>query len=229
MKITKSKLLEIVQEEVKKELESKVEKSILDTLTDEGGAAGLDPLVKTAKEVQPGVSEKDIKDLLKKMKKVVQHRDGDYIKEEVEELSEAHGLDSGDAKILRQHATTLDDGSEIKRIINFILKSNVKVDQTQDVTKMKKEELEEASKSFDKDKMKCNKKRYLRKGESGYGKKQKVVKACDKGKERIVKFGDGKMKNKSSSPKNRKNFRSRHNCDNPGSKLKARYWSCKDW
>jgi hypothetical protein len=174
MKITKSKLLEIVQEEVKKELESKVEKSILDTLTDEGGAAGLDPLVKTAKEVQPGISEKDIKDLLKKMKKVVQHRDGDYIKEEVEEL-------------------------------------------------------EEAGKSFDKDKMKCNKKRYLRKGESGYGKKQKVVKACDKGKERIVKFGDGKMKNKSSSPKNRKNFRSRHNCDNPGSKLKAKYWSCKDW
>ena len=29
--------------------------------------------------------------------------------------------------------------------------------------------------------------------------------------------------------KNRKNFRVRMNCKNPGSKLKARYWACKDW
>jgi hypothetical protein len=84
-------------------------------------------------------------------------------------------------------------------------------------------------KSFDKDKMKCNKKRYLKKGETGYGKQQKVVKACDDGKERIVKFGSAKMRNNKDKPKNRKSFRSRMNCDTPGSKLKARYWACKDW
>ena len=84
-------------------------------------------------------------------------------------------------------------------------------------------------KSFDKDKMKCNKKRYLRKGESGYGKQQKVVKACEKGKEKIVKFGSAKMRNNKDKPKNRKNFRVRMNCKTPGSKLKARYWACKDW
>ena len=55
-------------------------------------------------------------------------------------LYEAHGLDADDAKILRRHATTLDDGTDIKRILNFILTSNVKVKQTQDVTKMKKED-----------------------------------------------------------------------------------------
>ena len=34
---------------------------------------------------------------------------------------------------------------------------------------------------------------------------------------------------KKSNPKRRKSFRSRHNCDNPGPKWKARYWSCKAW
>jgi hypothetical protein len=97
------------------------------------------------------------------------------------------------------------------------------------LTKESTQELEEASTSFDKDKMKCNKKRYIRKGETGHGKKQKVVKACEKGKEKIVKFGDAKMRNNKDKKKNRKNFRSRMNCDKPGSKLKARYWACKDW
>ena len=27
----------------------------------------------------------------------------------------------------------------------------------------------------------------------------------------------------------RKSFRARHNCDNPGPKTKARYWSCRKW
>jgi hypothetical protein len=98
-----------------------------------------------------------------------------------------------------------------------------------EIRKIIKEEIASVIAEFDKDKMKCNKKRYIRKGETGYGKKQKVVKACEKGKERIVKFGDAKMRNNRDKKKNRKNFRVRHNCKNPGSKLKARYWACKDW
>jgi len=82
---------------------------------------------------------------------------------------------------------------------------------------------------FDKEKMNCNKPRYLKKGETGYGKKQKVVKACDKGKEKIVKFGDAKMKNKSSNKKSRTNFRNRHNCSDKKDKMAAGYWACKDW
>ena len=44
-----------------------------------------------------------------------------------------------------------------------------------------------------------------------------------------VNFGDKKMRIKKSNPKRRKSFRARHNCDNPGPKTKARYWSCKKW
>ena len=44
-----------------------------------------------------------------------------------------------------------------------------------------------------------------------------------------VNFGDPKMEIKRDDPERRKNFRARHNCDNPGPKTKARYWSCKFW
>ena len=45
----------------------------------------------------------------------------------------------------------------------------------------------------------------------------------------IVRFGDPNMEIKRDDPERRKNFRSRHNCDNPGPKWKARYWSCRQW
>jgi hypothetical protein len=44
-----------------------------------------------------------------------------------------------------------------------------------------------------------------------------------------VNFGDKKMRIKKSNPKRRKSFRARHNCENPGPKTKARYWSCRKW
>ena len=44
-----------------------------------------------------------------------------------------------------------------------------------------------------------------------------------------VTFGDPNMEIKRDDPKRRKNFRARHNCDNPGPKTKARYWSCRQW
>ena len=43
------------------------------------------------------------------------------------------------------------------------------------------------------------------------------------------KKGQKTMKIKKSNPKRRKSFRARHNCDNPGPKTKARYWSCRKW
>ena len=51
----------------------------------------------------------------------------------------------------------------------------------------------------------------------------------DGDKVKIVRFGDPNMKIKKNIPGRRKNFRARHNCDNPGPKTKARYWSCKNW
>ena len=67
-------------------------------------------------------------------------------------------------------------------------------------------------------------------------KKFKVYVKNPKGNVVKVNFGHGgssakgkTMKIRKSNPKARANFRARHNCDNPGPRHKARYWSCKKW
>jgi hypothetical protein len=60
-------------------------------------------------------------------------------------------------------------------------------------------------------------------------KKSKVYVRKPNGKVVKVNFGDKKMRIKKSNPDRRKSFRARHNCENPGPRWKARYWSCKAW
>jgi hypothetical protein len=61
-------------------------------------------------------------------------------------------------------------------------------------------------------------------------KKFKVfVKDPSTGNVKKVNFGDKSMRIKKSNPTRRKSFRARHNCDNPGPRTKARYWSCRAW
>ena len=66
-------------------------------------------------------------------------------------------------------------------------------------------------------------------------KKFKVYVKNPKGNVVKVNFGQGgdakggTMKIRKSNPEARKSFRARHNCDNPGPRHKARYWSCRKW
>ena len=64
---------------------------------------------------------------------------------------------------------------------------------------------------------------------SGGPKKFSVYVKNEKGNVVKVNFGDPNMEIKRDDPDRRKNFRARHNCDNPGPKWKARYWSCYQW
>ena len=64
---------------------------------------------------------------------------------------------------------------------------------------------------------------------AGDVKKSKVYVKKPNGKVVKVNFGDKKMTIKKSNPKRRKSFRARHNCQNPGPRWKARYWSCRAW
>ena len=78
----------------------------------------------------------------------------------------------------------------------------------------------------------CNKPRRIRKGEAGYGKKKKVVTACQKGKKKTIRYGQAGVKIKKNNPARRKSFRARHGCDKKSTranKLTAKYWSCKSW
>jgi hypothetical protein len=60
-------------------------------------------------------------------------------------------------------------------------------------------------------------------------KKFKVYVRNPKGNIVKVNFGDPNMRIKKSNPARRRSFRARHNCDNPGPRHKARYWSCRKW
>ena len=64
---------------------------------------------------------------------------------------------------------------------------------------------------------------------AGDVKKSKVFVKGPKGNVVKVNFGDPNMRIKKSNPARRKSFRARHNCDNPGPRWKARYWSCRSW
>jgi hypothetical protein len=63
----------------------------------------------------------------------------------------------------------------------------------------------------------------------GGPKKFSVYVKNDKGNIIKVNFGDPSMRIKDNIPGRRKNFRARHNCDNPGPRTKARFWSCRQW
>jgi hypothetical protein len=69
----------------------------------------------------------------------------------------------------------------------------------------------------------------LNKPMQGDIKKFKVYVKNDKGNVIKVNFGQKGMSIKKNDPTRRKSFRARHNCDNPGPKTKARYWSCRKW
>ena len=75
----------------------------------------------------------------------------------------------------------------------------------------------------------------LNKVMQGDKKKFKVYVKNPKGNVVVVHFGQGgdakggTMRIRKSNPEARKSFRARHNCDNPGPKHKARYWSCRQW
>jgi len=61
------------------------------------------------------------------------------------------------------------------------------------------------------------------------GGKKFAVAAKEGDQVRLVRFGDPNMTIKKNIPGRKANFDARHNCDTPGSKLKARYWACKSW
>ena len=69
----------------------------------------------------------------------------------------------------------------------------------------------------------------------GDAKKFKVYVKNPKGNVVKVNFGQGgdakggTMRIRKSNPGARKSFRARHNCDSPGPRHKARYWSCRKW
>ena len=78
---------------------------------------------------------------------------------------------------------------------------------------------------LDKDKMKCNVPR-----RDVQGGKKFVVKACEGGKEKIIRFGDANMTIKKNIPARKKSYCARSAGIKGGKgKLSANYWSRRAW
>ncbi len=200
--------------------EGEIESAISQTLTDEGGAAGFDPLHKAAKKIDKDISKKEVEAILKKMDNVTKHRDGDYIKEDNKKRVPMVDQDNIDDKPDPWEGD--DEEESVDEEYHHILDASYEDGTLAEDIEFWDDTIVEAE--YRGRKVKLNKPM------RGDVKKFKVyVKDPKTGNVKKVNFGDKKMRIKKSNPKRRKSFRARHNCDNPGPKTKARYWSCRKW
>jgi hypothetical protein len=79
------------------------------------------------------------------------------------------------------------------------------------------------AKRLDKAKMKCNKPRTT----SDHPSKSHVVKACENGKEKIIRFGQKGVKGSPDGSKRNKAFKARHAKNIKKGKMSAAYWANK--
>lgn len=82
MKITKNQLRRIIREEVATVDKEAIEDVVMDILSDEGGAAGLDPIEDALEDLEDediSLPDEDIEDLIGSVTGVKRHADGDYI------------------------------------------------------------------------------------------------------------------------------------------------------
>ena len=211
-------------------------------LSDEGGAAGFKDLEDAADKVGVDLTQ----DMLKKMSGIKQHRDGDYILEEIldEKIKIEFKTDpknSNKTMIMKKgkHQGDIIKTNKGYQVMQFN-KPTGKIFKSLDDIKPAVRKLYGESKlvkfnQFESlnawgelpEEDKSGKK--LNNPTRGDVKKYKVYVKNDKGNVVKVEFGDPNMSIKRDDPERRKSFRARHNCDNPGPKYKARYWSCKFW
>lgn len=191
------------------------------------------------------ITEKELKDLIKEV--ILES----HSKADEEKLKKISGQLKNSAKMHADQAEDLDDivdrsdDEELKEGDEPVTENvncgcgndpciTFGVISIEEARKIVREEIqadlgEAKKKKTDKERMKCNSPRRIRKGEAGHGTKKFVVKACKDGKEKIIRYGDANLEIKKDSPKRRKSFRARHKCDTAKDKMSARYWSCKKW
>jgi hypothetical protein len=200
-----------------------VEKEISKTLSDEGGASGLDPLHKAAKKVEKKISKKEVEDIIKKMDNVTKHRDGDYIKEGsvIDDLSAATNLTRPKITLDPEEEEDIDLDDDDEDVAES--RSSYNRDT---IRKMVEEEI---AKSLDEG-GKCTKATKKASSTSKGKKWMKCVKNPD-GKGYIRKHWGQKgvrVTGKSGNTKRKKSFRARHGCADakPGTSKKL---ACDDW
>ena len=222
---------------------------IKQTLSDEGGAAGLEPLVKAL--IKLGFNKYQVKDLLSKMTTVKQHRDGDYILLPLEEM-----IDYDEALTLRGMKGEIEDeiaqlyrdmeqeaepeggeiadyyGNQLNKLEDRLYKINKQLRDYDEGIDEGEDRIREAVISVlteaKKKKKKEKKDPPLGKPKRG-GSKAYYVYVRDPKTKRIkkVSFGSGGLRTKIRNSKARNAFAKRHRCKEKNDRTKPSYWSCR--
>jgi len=216
---------------------------IKQTLSDEGGAAGLEPLVKAL--IKLGFNKYQVKDLLSKMTTVKQHRDGDYVLLPLEEDKKEELLTQIRNALLDMMRGDSEREKDIEDLdvsidaMNAALtgRSTFDTDISQKVfgrlaDPKKKDKLKEAVRNALTEKKKKKKKEKkdppIGKPKRGGSKAYYVYVRDPKTKKvKKVSFGSGGLRAKIRNPKARKAFAARHKCSQKTDRTKPSYWSCR--
>jgi hypothetical protein len=92
------------------------------------------------KLIREQLNEANIKTPIEKLSAVKKTAgDDDTIEVIPEELTEGHGLDKDDIKYLKDFISDKKGDARLAKIIKFLIKSNIKVEKTKDLSKDKKE------------------------------------------------------------------------------------------
>ena len=136
--ISSSVKLEFKRPNFKGELEKQFGKEIVSKLIDESLNESEAALV--LEKCWPGYEKKGMKKMFGKMyPNCVKKSKKKKKKNENVDIKEAHGLSKKDAEYIKKFAEKTKD-KELKKILNFLVTSNIEVDVTHDVTKDKKNE-----------------------------------------------------------------------------------------
>ena len=82
MKLTKKQLQQIIKEEIATINDDAIEDTVLDVLSDEGGAAGLEPIEDALEDLEDdemSLPDEPIEDVISGVAGVKRHADGDYV------------------------------------------------------------------------------------------------------------------------------------------------------
>jgi len=145
------------------------------------------------------------------------------------------GVDEDNIKINKKEMDKLHKGEKVSKNGDEIEYDVENIDDSKDFQNYMKENYWRVDESTLEEAEYQGRSVKLGKPMQGDAKKFKVYVKNPKGNVVKVNFGQGgdakggTMRIRKDNPKARKSFRARHNCDSPGPRHKARYWSCRKW
>ena len=165
------------------------------------------------------VSEATEPEVITQLRKIVKNKQNDLIKDT--KTGKKVRVDMNSANLMIQVYDALKSQSNKDKFV----KSGIAMMGHMAFKLMKKEDVSEVIEEGEYQGRKVE----LNKPMQGDVKKFKVYVNNEKGNVVKVNFGQKGMVIKKDNPAARKSFRARMNCDNPGPKWKANYWSCRKW